>query len=115
MRKELQGERIGIMKASDQEHGAVLSGRLFFKALAMFWVVMAVPSALWAFFVSSLRTRTVEEERFLFDPSDGTIFWSNRTSGKELYWLMVEGLVEKPKRFSYKDLRSLLPLGFSNN
>jgi len=53
-----------------------------------------------------MRTRTVENETFLFDPINGTIRWRNTPAVKESYWLTVEGLVEKPKRFSYKDLQA---------
>lgn len=94
------------MNNAANEQGAVLTRRLFFKALAIFWFVLAVPKTVWSFFVRSMRTRTVEEGVFLFDPIEGTIRWNDGPTGKELYWLVVDGLVEKPRRFSYKDLQS---------
>jgi DMSO/TMAO reductase YedYZ molybdopterin-dependent catalytic subunit len=93
------------MDNSANEHGTAITRRLFFKASAFFWFVLAVPKTVWSFFVSGLRTRTVENEAFLFDPINGTIRWSGHAV-KEPYWLVVEGLVEKPKRFSYKDLQA---------
>lgn len=92
------------MDNSANEHGTVLARRIFIKASAFFLLVLAIPKAVWSFFVKEFQTRTVEEEGFLFDPSDGTIRWKSRPGVKEPYWLIVEGLVEKPERFSYKDL-----------
>ena len=89
------------------EHGILFTRRLFFKASLFFWLVLAFPKTVWSFFVRELRTRTVEKEAFLFDPINGTIRWSNRPSIKEPYWLIVEGLVDKPKHFSYRDLQTL--------
>lgn len=94
------------MGNSNKEHGTGITRRLFFKASAFFWLVVAVPKTVWSFFVSGLQTRTVENEAFLFDPVNGTIRWNNSPAVKEPYWLIVEGLVEKPRRFSYKDLQA---------
>lgn len=81
--------------------------RLFIKASALFWVVLAIPKTVWSFFVREFQTRTVEKEAFRFDPISGTIRWISRPDVKEPYRLIVEGLVEKPKRFSYKELQAL--------
>jgi DMSO/TMAO reductase YedYZ molybdopterin-dependent catalytic subunit len=83
-----------------------LTRRLFVKASAFFWLVLAIPKTVWAFFIQEFRTRTVEKESFSFDPVNGTIHWKSGPAAKEPYWLIVEGLVEKPKRFSYKDLQA---------
>ena len=94
------------MGNSASEHGKVFTRRLFFKASALFWLILAFPKTVWSFFVNEFRTRTVESETFLFDATSGTIRWNNRPAIKETYWLIVEGLVEKPKRFSYRDLQA---------
>jgi DMSO/TMAO reductase YedYZ molybdopterin-dependent catalytic subunit len=95
------------MGNSTDEHSTVLTRRLLLKASAFFWLVLAIPKNVWSFFVREMQTRTVENETFLFDPINGTIRWRNRPTVKEPYWLTVEGLVEEPKRFSYKDLQAL--------
>ncbi|MBN2397695.1 MAG: molybdopterin-dependent oxidoreductase [Deltaproteobacteria bacterium] len=83
-----------------------LTRRLFIKASAFFWIALAIPKTVWAFFVRLLRTRTVEQEAFVFDPIDGTIHWRN-SAAREPYRLVVEGLVEKPRAFSYEELLNL--------
>ncbi len=95
------------MSNSTDEHSTVLTRRLLLKVSAFFWLVLAIPQNVWSFFVIEMRTRTVENETFLFDPINGTIRWRNRPTVKEPYWLTVEGLVEEPKLFSYKDLQAL--------
>jgi len=83
-----------------------LTRRLFIKASAFFWLVLAIPRTVWSFFVREFQTRTVEKEAFRFDPVSGTIRWLSRPAVNEPYRLIVEGLVEKPKRFSYKELQA---------
>lgn len=95
------------MGNSTDEHGTVLTRRLLLKVSAFFWLVLAIPKNVWSFFVTDMRTRTVENETFLFDPLNGTIRWRSRPTVREPYWLTVEGLVVEPKRFSYKDLQAL--------
>jgi DMSO/TMAO reductase YedYZ molybdopterin-dependent catalytic subunit len=103
--KRLIGGRDRSMSNSTNGH-ITLTRRLFIKASAFFWLVLAIPKTVWSFFVRELQTRTVEKEAFLFDPINGTIRWRSASAVKEPYWLIVEGLVEKPKRFSYKDLQA---------
>jgi DMSO/TMAO reductase YedYZ molybdopterin-dependent catalytic subunit len=86
--------------------GKVITRRLFLKAAASFGAVLAFPRMVWSFFVKEMQTRTVETEAFVFDPIDGTIRWNGRPAVKEPYVLMVEGLVNKPQRFSYKALQA---------
>lgn len=88
------------------EKSSVLTRRLFLKASAFFWLVLAIPQTVWSFFVKEMRTRTVENVTFLFDPIRGTIQWRTRPAVKEPYGLSVEGLVRQPKRFSYRDLQA---------
>ena len=105
--KELPGVGRSITDNPTNEYGTALARRSFIKASAFFLLVLAVPKAVLSFFAKEFRTRTVEEEAFLFDPANGTISWKSRPGVKEPYWLIVEGLVEKSKRFSYKDLLAL--------
>lgn len=83
-----------------------LTRRLFIKASAFLWLVLAVPKTAWSFFVGNFQTRTVEKEAFQFDPITGTIRWRKNPADKEPYRLIVEGLVKSPKRYSYKDLQA---------
>lgn len=84
-----------------------LTRRLFIKAAALFWLVVAFPGKAWSFFVREFKTRTVEKEAFQFDPASGTVRWKSRPAVAEPYRLVVEGLVEKPGRFSYGELKAL--------
>jgi DMSO/TMAO reductase YedYZ molybdopterin-dependent catalytic subunit len=83
-----------------------LTRRLFLKATAFFWLVLAIPGTVWSFFVQGMRTRTVEDGTFLFDPASGTIRWNGGSATREPYRLAVEGLVENPRRFTYRDLQA---------
>ena len=89
------------------ENGIVITRRLLLKLSAFFFLGIAIPGKVWAFFVKEMRTRTVEKDAFLFDPASGTIQWRTRPAVREAYQLTVEGLVDRPKRFSYRDLQSL--------
>lgn len=51
-------------------------------------------------------TRTIEEEDFRFDPTTGLIHRKG-TGATEPYSLTIDGMVEKPTRLTYQDLRSL--------
>ena len=89
------------------ENGIVITRRLLLKLSALFFLCLAIPGKAWAFFVREMRTRTVEKDAFLFDPASGSIQWRTKPAFREAYQLTVEGLVDKPKRFSYRDLQSL--------
>ncbi len=89
------------------ENGIVITRRLLLKLSALFFLCLAIPGKAWAFFVREMRTRTVEKDAFLFDPASGTIQWRTKPAVREAYQLTVEGLVDKPKRFSYRDLQAL--------
>jgi len=51
----------------------------------------------------ALPERTVEKNRFQFDPASGLIIWEKK---KEPYKLIVDGLVKKPQSFSYAEIAS---------
>lgn len=89
------------------ENVIVITRRLLLKLSAGFFLGVAIPGKAWAFFVRELRTRTVEKDAFVFDPTSGTIQWRTRPAVREAYLLTVEGQVDKPKKFSYRDLQAL--------
>jgi len=53
--------------------------------------------------IKDLPERTVEKNRFQFDPASGLIEWEKK---KEPYKLVVDGLVKKPRSFSYAEIAS---------
>lgn len=80
--------------------------RFFLKAAGVLGFLAWLPRNLFAFFVKQLEVRTVEKEVFRFDPATGTVRWSDRKAA-EPYRLVVDGLVERPMSFTYKDLTAL--------
>jgi DMSO/TMAO reductase YedYZ molybdopterin-dependent catalytic subunit len=84
--------------------GKGIRRRIFLKAMGALAFLSLMPTRGWSFFLSQFQTRTVEKENFIFDPNTGMVKWKSR--GSEPYQLLVEGLVEKPRQFSYKELRS---------
>ncbi|OPY64701.1 MAG: Sulfoxide reductase catalytic subunit YedY precursor [Syntrophorhabdaceae bacterium PtaU1.Bin034] len=92
-------------EASEKNHGPGMCRRLFLKTVALVAFIASAPRAAFAFFIESLEVRTVEKETFRFDPATGTIKWSGRRSA-EPYRLVVDGMVQKPRNYSYADLRS---------
>jgi DMSO/TMAO reductase YedYZ molybdopterin-dependent catalytic subunit len=80
--------------------------RFFLKAMGVLGFLAWLPRKVVAFFVKELEVRTVEKEVFRFDPATGTIRWSDRKAA-EPYRLVVDGLVERPMSFTYKDLAAL--------
>ena len=80
--------------------------RFLLRAMAILVFTVSIPQKVWSFFVDDFLDRTVEKRAFRFDPGSGTIEWKGR-QGKETYLLIVEGLVEKPQHFSYRDLMAL--------
>ena len=79
--------------------------RVFLKVSAGAAFLAAVPRWLWAAFVDRLQVRTVEKGNFRFDPGTGQITWTDRNV-KETYYLKIDGLVEKPLRLSYDELKA---------
>jgi len=85
--------------------------RTLLKALPALFV--AAGAALWGFlperaraaFADKFPTRTVERGGFRFDSGRGDVVWSDGHA--EPYALVIDGLVEKPARFSYAQLRAL--------
>jgi len=81
------------------------SRRVFLATMGGLAALWALPARGWSFFLSQFETRTVEKENFTFDPSTGTVRCNETRT--EPYQLLVDGLVEAPALFSYKDLRGL--------
>jgi DMSO/TMAO reductase YedYZ molybdopterin-dependent catalytic subunit len=86
--------------------GPGLGRRLFLKASALAGFLLCTPSSAWTFFSKQFQTRTVEKENFRFDPATGNVVWTDKKKS-EPYYLIIDGLVEKPSRFSYAELKSL--------
>ncbi|HSW40776.1 MAG TPA: molybdopterin-dependent oxidoreductase [Acidobacteriota bacterium] len=82
---------------------ASISRRLFMFLSGGILLVAALPSTLSASFLKKLPVRTVEKDKFTFDPDRGLIEWQKK---KEPYRLIIDGLVRKPRSFSYADIRS---------
>jgi DMSO/TMAO reductase YedYZ molybdopterin-dependent catalytic subunit len=80
--------------------------RLFLKLSAVLATLAAVPGWAWAVFVDTLQVRTVEADTFRFDHKTGTVRWTSAKK-EEPYYLTIDGLVEKPARLSYGDLKAL--------
>ena len=94
------------MDKTQDTFGRGLGRRVFLKASAAVAVLTAIPEWLWAAFVDRLQVRTVEKKNFRFDSGTGQIAWTDRKV-KEPYYLKVDGLVDKPLRFSYDELKAL--------
>jgi DMSO/TMAO reductase YedYZ molybdopterin-dependent catalytic subunit len=95
----------GVDKARELP-GARLGRRLFLKLMGWAAFLVAAPSWVRAFFVEKLQVRTVERDTFLFNPESGSIRWTDRR-GEEPYYLTIDGLVEKPLRLSYAEIKAL--------
>lgn len=80
------------------------SRRTFFIFSALMGLVFALPPRLRAFVMDTFPVRTVEKDNFRFDPRSGKIKWKDRD---EPYALEVTGMVDKPFKLSYRELRAL--------
>jgi DMSO/TMAO reductase YedYZ molybdopterin-dependent catalytic subunit len=83
-----------------------MTRRFFIEMAGMMSAMVAMTSSLYASFIKTLLVRTVEKDTFRFNPATGLIEWGG--DKKEEYHLVVDGLVKKPRSFSYHDLK-LLP------
>ncbi len=86
--------------------GVGIGRRLFLKLWAGAAFLAALPSWVCAAFVEKLQVRTVEADTFHFDPGAGLIRWTD-SKREEPYFLAIDGLVEKPLKLSYNELKSL--------
>ncbi len=80
--------------------------RLFLKVAGWAAFAVSVPSWVQAYFVEKLQVRTVEGDTFRFNPETGSIHWTDKKN-EEPYYLTIDGLVEKPLKLSYADLKAL--------
>jgi DMSO/TMAO reductase YedYZ molybdopterin-dependent catalytic subunit len=83
--------------------GKELSRRFFLKAMGIMAFLFTLPGKGWSLFLDQFETRTVEKDSFIFDPETGMVRWQGK--GREAFQLLVDGLVETPRQFSYKDLK----------
>lgn len=94
------------MDKTQDAFGRGLGRRVFLKVSAGVALLATVPKWLWASFVDRLQVRTVERENFRFDPGTGQVIWTDRKV-KEPYYLMIDGLIDRPLRLSYEELKAL--------
>jgi DMSO/TMAO reductase YedYZ molybdopterin-dependent catalytic subunit len=66
-------------------------------------LMASISSTASGFNIKALPVRTVEKNRFKFDPINGFIEWEKK---REPYRLIVDGLVKEPRSFSYADIKS---------
>jgi DMSO/TMAO reductase YedYZ molybdopterin-dependent catalytic subunit len=92
-------------KTNRKESGKRISRRVLMKAGFLFSAVLSLPSAAWGFFLQHFPIRTVEKNTFRFEGETGLIRYEG--SATEPYQLVVDGLVEKKLRLTYRDLRAL--------
>ena len=93
----------------DEAHKTTSAGigrRVFLKLSSVAALALAIPKWVWASFVEKLQVRTVETDTFHFDPGTGMIRWTDKKR-EEPYYLTIDGLVEKPLKLSYGELKIL--------
>jgi len=83
-----------------------LPRRAFLKVAGWVGLVTSLPSLAWSYFVEKLQVRTVENDTFRFNPETGLVH-STEKKTEERYYLVIDGLVEKPLRLTYAELKSL--------
>jgi DMSO/TMAO reductase YedYZ molybdopterin-dependent catalytic subunit len=85
---------------------AGIGRRLFLKVSAGIAALVAIPKWVWAVFVDALQVRTEEADTFRFDHKTGAVRWTSAKK-EEPYYLTIDGLIEKPVKLSYSDLKAL--------
>ena len=91
---------------TSETSSAGIGRRVFLKLSSVAALALAIPKWVWASFVEKLQVRTVETDTFHFDPGTGMIRWTDKKR-EEPYYLTIDGLVEKPLRLSYGELKVL--------
>jgi DMSO/TMAO reductase YedYZ molybdopterin-dependent catalytic subunit len=94
------------MDKTHETYCAGMGRRLFLKVAGCATFSAAIPSWVWAYFAEKLQVRTVESDSFRFNPETASIRWTGKKS-EEPYYLTIDGLVEKPLKLSYADLKVL--------
>lgn len=96
---------------TDSSNGPSSGRRFLLKAIpaaaltAAAWLWGILPERARAAFADKFPTRTVEEPEFRFDAATGEVVW--REGRREKYHLTLDGLVARPVRLSYAELRAL--------
>jgi DMSO/TMAO reductase YedYZ molybdopterin-dependent catalytic subunit len=80
-----------------------MTRRVFLRLTGGMAFMTSISSTASGFYINTLPVRTVEKNRFKFDPVKGFIEWEKK---KEPYRLVVDGLVKEPRSFSYADIKS---------
>jgi DMSO/TMAO reductase YedYZ molybdopterin-dependent catalytic subunit len=80
-----------------------MTRRVFLKLTGGMTLMTSIPSTADSSNIKALPIRTVEANKFKFDPVNGLIEWDKKI---EPYRLMVDGLIKESKSFSYVDIKS---------
>jgi len=94
------------MASAHEDRSGGIGRRLFLKVAGWATFAVSVPSWVWAYFVEKLQIRTVEGDTFRFNPETGSIRWMDKKT-EEPYYLTINGLVDKPLKLSYAELKAL--------
>lgn len=84
-----------------------MTRRVFLKLTGGMTFMASIPSTADSSNIKVLPIRTVEKNKFKFDPVNGLIEWEKK---KEPYSLIVDGLVKKTRSFSYAEIKSFSPV-----
>ena len=82
-----------------------ITRRVFLGLVAGGALVAGLPGRVWAFILAAFPVRTVEIEDFGFEPATGMV--SHAGGAATPYVLTIDGLVGKPRRLAYAELRAL--------
>ncbi len=94
------------MASAHKDRSEGIGRRLLLKVAGWAAFAVSVPSWVRAYFMEKLQVRTVEGDTFRFNPETGSIRWMDKKS-EEPYYLMITGLVDKPLKLSYAELKAL--------
>ncbi|KIX13619.1 molybdopterin-dependent oxidoreductase [Dethiosulfatarculus sandiegensis] len=82
-----------------------INRRFVLKVAAFATLLAALPQVVYGFFLKRFPVRTVENKGFSFDSSSG--IYKDRQGREAPFQLVVNGLVEKPLRLSWRELNDL--------
>jgi DMSO/TMAO reductase YedYZ molybdopterin-dependent catalytic subunit len=91
---------------SEKSSIAGMTRRVFLQLTGGMTLMASIPSTAESSNIKVLPIRTVEKNKFKFDAVKGLIEWEKE---KEPYRLIVDGLVQKPRSFSYAEIKSFSP------
>jgi DMSO/TMAO reductase YedYZ molybdopterin-dependent catalytic subunit len=79
--------------------------RVFLKLAGTLGIIIGLPSAARAFFLKKFPVRTVDDDRWSFDPQTGIL--ASPSGDREEYRLAVDGMVNKKVSLTYAEIKSL--------